>query len=297
SIKEGLKKPQPLDPSGGIDYPQAEEGDTWRFTANGKVGDIDVETGDMLVAKGDSNGGNEATAGSDFFILQANIDQATEEVHGFAKVAKEEDLGTNDDKKFITPKKLEKRVDDLGDGSTTEVVSGQIVVKDGGVDEEKLSQDVKDKINEGGGDIGNKNYLYNYDFSQGLGGWHRGTTGSSISINNGNLKFVADSPSDSFRAEIELKNNWDVEENGDYLLIIRYRSNSEIRLRTLVGLMVEDSASYILDRNDTQEFKTVALKLTVQDYNTALLRLYVYKSSGTEVGDWFELNYVAIQRG
>src|SRR5699024_1459710 len=101
----------------------------------------------------------------------------------------------------------------------------------------------------------------------------------------------------SLRAEIELKNNWDVEENGDYLLIIRYRSNSEIRLRTLVGLMVEDSASYILDRNDTQEFKTVALKLTVQDYNTALLRLYVYKSSGTEVGDWFELNYVAIQRG
>src|SRR5699024_8199601 len=37
----------------------------------------------------------------------------------------------NDDKKFITPKKLEKRLDDLGDGSTTEVVNGQIVVKNG----------------------------------------------------------------------------------------------------------------------------------------------------------------------
>lgn len=117
AIDAGLKTPEPIDCSTNPNYPAAERGDTYKVTGAGKIGGTSgetVEVGDLIVCTTDNAGGTQAQVGQHFFIVQSNIDQATETVAGFAKLATQAqtDAGTNDDT-IVTPKKLQKKLDDF----------------------------------------------------------------------------------------------------------------------------------------------------------------------------------------
>lgn len=117
AIDAGLKTPEPIDCSSNPNYPASEPGDTYKVTVAGKIGGAsgeDVEVGDLIICTTNNAGGTQAQVGQHFFIVQANIDQATETVVGFAKIATQAqtDAGTNDDT-IVTPKKLQKKLDDF----------------------------------------------------------------------------------------------------------------------------------------------------------------------------------------
>lgn len=117
AVDAGLKTPEPIDCSTNPNYPAAKRGDTYKVTGAGKIGGSsgeDVEVGDLIVCTTDNAGGTQAQVGQHFFIVQSNIDQATETVAGFAKIATQAqtDAGTNDDT-IVTPKKLQKKLNDF----------------------------------------------------------------------------------------------------------------------------------------------------------------------------------------
>ncbi|MFA7448745.1 MAG: hypothetical protein WCY77_09935 [Weeksellaceae bacterium] len=116
AIDAGLKTPEPLDCSTNPNYPASEKGDTYKVTNAGKVGGSSgetVEVGDLIICTVTNSGGTQAAVGANFFIMQSNIDQATETVPGFARIATQAqtDSGT-DDLTIITPKKLQKKITD-----------------------------------------------------------------------------------------------------------------------------------------------------------------------------------------
>lgn len=89
AVDAGLKTPEPIDCSTNPNYPAAERGDTYKVTGAGKIGGSSgeaVEVGDLIVCTTDNAGGTQAQVGQHFFIVQSNIDQATETVAGFAKL-------------------------------------------------------------------------------------------------------------------------------------------------------------------------------------------------------------------
>lgn len=117
AVDAGLKTPEPIDCSSNPNYPVSEPGDTYKVTVAGKIGGasgVDVEVGDLIICTANNAGGTQAQVGQHFFIVQANIDQATESVPGFAKIATQAqtDAGTNDDT-IVTPKKLQKKLNDF----------------------------------------------------------------------------------------------------------------------------------------------------------------------------------------
>jgi len=64
------------DASGNPNYPAALKGDAYVISVAGKVGGSGgkvVEVGDMVVASADNAGGTEASVGTSWFVLQANI--------------------------------------------------------------------------------------------------------------------------------------------------------------------------------------------------------------------------------
>lgn len=116
AIDAGLKTPEPLNCSTNPNYPSSEKGDTYKVTHSGKVGGASgevVEVGDLIICTLANAGGTQAAVGANFFVMQSNIDQATETIHGFAKIATQPqtDSGT-DDATIITPKKLQKKISD-----------------------------------------------------------------------------------------------------------------------------------------------------------------------------------------
>lgn len=57
-------------------YPAASKGDAYYITAAGKIGGVsgkDVEIGDLVVASADNAGGNEASVGTSWFVLEHNL--------------------------------------------------------------------------------------------------------------------------------------------------------------------------------------------------------------------------------
>lgn len=99
-----------IDASANPNYPAASKGDSYVITVAGKVGGASgkvVQIGDYVIAKADNAGGTEASVGTNWFIVQANVVQATESVVGFAMVASNVDVAVGtDDTKMITPLKL-----------------------------------------------------------------------------------------------------------------------------------------------------------------------------------------------
>lgn len=110
AVQTGIKTPVGLSCAGNPNYPASEEGDSYKVTAPGRIGGssgIAVEIGDMIVCTADSPGGTQATAGANFFVLQTNVDQATESIPGFAKIATDAQAAAGtDDTTIVTPKKL-----------------------------------------------------------------------------------------------------------------------------------------------------------------------------------------------
>jgi hypothetical protein len=110
ALQSSLQTPDPLDASANPNYPASVAGANYLVTVEGKIGGgsgIDVEVGDWIICKDDSVAGDHATVGSNFFIIQRNVVQATEAVLGFAALAttSEAQLGTNDTK-IMTPLKV-----------------------------------------------------------------------------------------------------------------------------------------------------------------------------------------------
>lgn len=99
-----------IDCSANPNYPAAAKGDTYVVTVAGKIGGaggITVNIGDEIVCQADSAGGDQATAGADFFILESNRDQATETTLGVIRLATQAEVNAGtDDSRAVTPLKL-----------------------------------------------------------------------------------------------------------------------------------------------------------------------------------------------
>lgn len=98
-----------IDCSGNPNYPASNSGDRWEVTVAGKIGGasgVSVDIYDEIVCKTTSAGGNHATVGTNFYIVQGNISRATETTTGYSQIATNAQAVamTNDDA-FLTPLK------------------------------------------------------------------------------------------------------------------------------------------------------------------------------------------------
>lgn len=115
AVSQGMQTPTDLDCSANPNYPVSTKGQTYIVTKAGKIGGasgIVVEIGDMIVCKTTTTtAGTHASVGTNFFIVQTNLSQATESLAGFAKLATAAQVtaGT-DDTTIVTPKKLADRL-------------------------------------------------------------------------------------------------------------------------------------------------------------------------------------------
>ena len=133
SLSSGMTPPVDFDASGFPNYPAATAGDRFIVTLAGKVGGAsgeNVNVGDVIHCKANSAGGDQATAGSDFFIVEGNKEQASETVPGFAVIATQAEVNAGlDDTRIVTPAKMETRMNSklaaqtysttVGDGTNT----------------------------------------------------------------------------------------------------------------------------------------------------------------------------------
>lgn len=111
-----------IDCSTNPNYPAARTGDAYVVSVAGKIGGASgkvVDVGDLIVAKNDNAGGDEVAVGNDWFVLERNLDQATETAAGILKLATQAlaDGGTNDTD-AMTPLKSSKSLVRNG-GNTT----------------------------------------------------------------------------------------------------------------------------------------------------------------------------------
>jgi hypothetical protein len=106
-----------IDCSTNPNYPASITGDRWEVLVAGKIGGasgIDVQVWDEIVCNTDTAGGNQATAGSAFYIVQGNVDQSTEVLAGLAKIATlAQTLAGGDDTTIVTPFKLSSKIADV----------------------------------------------------------------------------------------------------------------------------------------------------------------------------------------
>jgi hypothetical protein len=109
-VSSGVTIKGSIDCSTSPNYPAAVTGDAYYVSVAGRIGGGSgpiVQVGDLIVALNDNAGGDEATVGSDWMIMERNIDYATETTAGYIRIATqtEADAGT-DDTTAITPLKL-----------------------------------------------------------------------------------------------------------------------------------------------------------------------------------------------
>ena len=102
----------PVNPSG------TKKGNAWIVTTAGKIGGASgrqVDVGNMIIAKvDDASPGTYATSSNDWVIVQSDLDQATEIVKGFARIATQAEVDTGtDDSTIVTPKKLKTLLDNI----------------------------------------------------------------------------------------------------------------------------------------------------------------------------------------
>lgn len=114
TVAEGIKTPTDLDCSTNPNYPASTRGDSYRVTVAGKIGGASglvVEVGDLIVCKTTSAAGTQAAVGSNFYIVQGNLVQATETAAGTAKIATTaQTTSGTDDATMVTPLKLQAKL-------------------------------------------------------------------------------------------------------------------------------------------------------------------------------------------
>lgn len=80
-----------IDCSGNPNYPIADKGNSFFVTVAGRIGGATgplVNSGDLIVCKNDNAAaGDHATVGGNFFILERNVDGATDTVAGWVRLA------------------------------------------------------------------------------------------------------------------------------------------------------------------------------------------------------------------
>lgn len=131
SVSQGMKVPLPLDCSTEPNYPAAEAGDSYKVTVAGKIGGASgplVQVGDVITALTDNGGGTEAAVGTQWFILQANTDNATESVTGLTRIATQAEVNTGSEAfAYVTPLTLDGKLGDYVPESRTITINESAV--------------------------------------------------------------------------------------------------------------------------------------------------------------------------
>lgn len=116
TLSTGLKYKGGINASGNPPYPDGDVGDVWIISDAGKIGGdagIEMSIGNMIVCKEQTLGGLQQDVGGYWTLIQSDLDQATENKAGFAKIATKTDVeeGFNDEN-IITPLKLRGAIKD-----------------------------------------------------------------------------------------------------------------------------------------------------------------------------------------
>jgi hypothetical protein len=110
AVAGGIKIPLPIDCSANPNYPPAAAGDSYLVTVGGKIGGASgllVQAGDKIIAQQTNAGGNQATVGSAWYIIQGNIDLATTTTSGITRIATDtETNGGSENFAYVTPSTL-----------------------------------------------------------------------------------------------------------------------------------------------------------------------------------------------
>jgi hypothetical protein len=98
-----------IDCSANPDYPASNSGDRWEVIIAGKIGGVSgiaVDIYDEIVCKTTSVTGNQATVGSNFYIVQGNMVRATESTTGYSQLATNtQAIAMTNDDTILTPLK------------------------------------------------------------------------------------------------------------------------------------------------------------------------------------------------
>jgi len=110
STVSGMSVIGELDCSTNPNYPVGLKGDSYFVSVSGKIGGLngkDVSLGDLIVCKNNNSGGTEIAVGDDWFVLEMNLNNATETKYGYAEIATQTEVNDGiDDSRFVTPQKL-----------------------------------------------------------------------------------------------------------------------------------------------------------------------------------------------
>lgn len=110
---------------------EIQPGDYWRITGGSSegvgIGDVIANTGDVLFYSAQAESATDTQDAENWFIVQSNVDEATEDTLGLVKIATEDQVnaGTNDDT-AVTPLKLKERLDTITE-SQANVYRGEIL--------------------------------------------------------------------------------------------------------------------------------------------------------------------------
>lgn len=118
-----------IDASANPNYPAASKGDVYRISVAGKIGGasgLDVQVGDEIIANADNAGGTQASVGSSWDIVQANLNPASTTVAGYVELATQAETEAKSSSTLaVTPASLatftRKVTATIGDGSTTAI--------------------------------------------------------------------------------------------------------------------------------------------------------------------------------
>ena len=141
-----------IDCSTNPDYPSGLSGDAYTVSVAGKIGGaagVEVQANDVIHCLSDNPGGDQATVGANWNVMQANLVQATEALAGIVKIATQTlvNAGT-DDTTVVTPLKLANL---LNSKVATELATGLIQIAtqsivDVGTDDQKAVTPLKLKV-------------------------------------------------------------------------------------------------------------------------------------------------------
>jgi hypothetical protein len=110
AVAGGIKIPLPIDCSANPNYPPADAGDSYLVTVGGKIGGASgllVQAGDKIIAQQTNAGGNQATVGSAWYIIQGNIDLATTTTSGITRIATDTETNAGSENfAYVTPSTL-----------------------------------------------------------------------------------------------------------------------------------------------------------------------------------------------
>lgn len=114
AVTDGMRVPSDIDLSTNPNYPASEKGDGYVVTVAGRIGGPSgpqLRVGAEIRCKINSASGTHAAVGDNFYILESDLDQATESVPGFAKIATAAvaAAGTNDTD-IMTPLKTQQKL-------------------------------------------------------------------------------------------------------------------------------------------------------------------------------------------